>query len=152
MLLAVLARHAGLRLGEQEVYAATVGGLAAHEPAADLAIGLALASAAQDLPLPPTACAVGEVSLSGDIRRVSGLGRRLAEAARLGFTVALVPAAHRGEHLDPGSTGIRTVEVATISEALRAAAHLATHPAGAPAARRRPTLHAVATGDTGRGG
>jgi DNA repair protein RadA/Sms len=137
MLLAVLGRHTGLRLGDQEVYAATVGGLSATEPAADLAVTLALASAARDSPLPPTLCAIGEVSLSGDVRRVSALGRRLAEAARLGFTAALVPAGQAAT-----ATGIQALPVATLAAALAQAAALGER----HAAPRRPPLRSVAGG------
>jgi DNA repair protein RadA/Sms len=137
MLLAVLARHGGLPLGDQEVYAATVGGLSATEPAADLAVALALASAARGNPLPPTLCAIGEVSLSGDVRRVSALDRRLAEAARLGFTAALVPAGQAG-----AAAGIQAVPAATLAEALARAASLGDR----HAAPRRPALHSVAGG------
>jgi DNA repair protein RadA/Sms len=62
-----------------------------HEPAADLALVLAVASAARDIPLPPDLVALGEVGLAGEVRRVAGVKARLAEAARLGFTKALVP-------------------------------------------------------------
>jgi DNA repair protein RadA/Sms len=137
MLLAVLGRHTGLRLGDQEVYAATVGGLSATEPAADLAVALALASAARDSPLPPTLCAIGEVSLSGDVRRVSALDRRLAEAARLGFTAALVPAGQAAT-----ATDIRALPVATLAEALAQAAALGKR----HAAPRRAPLRSVAGG------
>jgi DNA repair protein RadA/Sms len=137
MLLAVLGRHGGLPLGDHEVYAATVGGLSATEPAADLAVALALASAARDSPLPPTLCAIGEVSLSGDIRRVSALDRRLAEAARLGFTAALVPAGQAGR-----TAGIHAVPATTLAEALATAASLGDRPGAA----RRPTLRSVAGG------
>jgi DNA repair protein RadA/Sms len=139
MLLAVLGRHGGVPLGDYEVYAATVGGIAAHEPAADLAIALSLASAAHELPLPATACAIGEVSLSGDVRRVSGLSRRLAEAARLGFTTALVPGGHAGERTDASCAGIRAVPVATLAEALTATANLSRN----VDEHRRPVLRAV---------
>jgi DNA repair protein RadA/Sms len=61
------------------------------DPSSDLAVALAIASAYADLPLPTTAIAIGEVGLAGDLRRVSGMERRLAEAARLGFTCAVVP-------------------------------------------------------------
>jgi DNA repair protein RadA/Sms len=135
MLLAVLARHGSLPLGDHEVYAATVGGLSATEPAADLAVALALASAARDNPLSPTLCAIGEVSLSGDIRRVSTLDRRLAEAARLGFTSALVPAGQSGMAM-----GIQAVPAATLVEALAKAADLSER----TAAGRRPALRSVA--------
>jgi DNA repair protein RadA/Sms len=118
MLLAVLSRHGRIPLAEHEVYAATVGGIAAHEPAADLAIALAVASAARDAAIPSTLCAIGEVSLSGDVRRVSNLGKRLAEAARLGFTHAVVPAAHWGETLNSACEGMTLVPVETLSDAL----------------------------------
>ncbi len=97
MLLAVAHRHLGVALSDSEVYASSIGGIATTEPAADLAILLAVASAVRDVPLPQTLCALGEVSLSGDVRRVPALERRLAEAARLGFTVALVPGGHAGD-------------------------------------------------------
>jgi DNA repair protein RadA/Sms len=118
MLLAVLARDAQARFAEQEVYAATVGGITAAEPAADLAIALALLSALTEQPLPTRLCAIGEVSLSGDIRRVPNLHRRLAEADRLGFPHALVPAAHRGENLPAAASAITTLTVGTLTEAL----------------------------------
>jgi DNA repair protein RadA/Sms len=143
MLIAVLIRHGRLPLGELEVYVATVGGIAANEPACDLGIALALASAVRDLPIPPTVCAIGEVSLSGDIRRVPNLGRRLAEAGRLGFTTVLVPAAHAGEALAPGGVeGVRTVPVATIVDAMASIETLARR-GGAP---RRAVLRPIEGG------
>jgi DNA repair protein RadA/Sms len=132
MLLAVLGRQARLSLGDQEVYASTVGGISATEPAADLAVALAVASAARSVPLAPTTCAIGEVSLSGDVRRVPGLDRRLAEAARLGFTTALVPAGYR--HVLPA--GIRVREVDTVADALTFAVDLG----GKEPGRRRMRL------------
>jgi DNA repair protein RadA/Sms len=143
MLIAVISRHGDVRLAESEVYAATVGGIAAHEPAVDLAILLALYSAARDRPIPSSVCAIGEVSLSGDVRRVGGLERRLAEAARLGFTTALVPAAHRGEPVSPAtSLGIRTVPVATLLDAITAAANLSSR----ASEDRRPLLRPLPSG------
>jgi DNA repair protein RadA/Sms len=118
MLLAVLSRHGRIPLAEHEVYAATVGGIAAEEPAADLAIALAIASAARDTAIPNALCAIGEVSLSGDVRRVSNLGKRLAEAARLGFTHAVVPAAHWDETMSSSAETIKLVPVETLSDAL----------------------------------
>jgi DNA repair protein RadA/Sms len=91
MALAVLERRGAIRLGEYDVFAATVGGMRIHEPAADLALVLAVASAARDIPLPPDLVVLGEVGLAGEVRRVAGVKARLAEAARLGFTKALVP-------------------------------------------------------------
>src|SRR5581483_8702678 len=115
MILAVVERHGGVRLGKQDIYAATVGGVRLTEPSADLAVALAVASSAANTPLPSNLVAVGEVGLAGEVRRVTGVQRRLAEAARLGFTHALVPP-------DPGKVpaGMRVVEVSTIAEALAA--------------------------------
>jgi DNA repair protein RadA/Sms len=82
------------------------------EPAADLALALAIASAAKDVPLPRGLVAVGEVGLSGEIRRVGGTGRRLAEAARQGYKVALVP-----EDAGSAPKGMRLVEVPDLGAA-----------------------------------
>jgi DNA repair protein RadA/Sms len=91
MLLAVLEKRAGVRLHDAEVYAATVGGMRVVEPAADLALALAITSARRDVALPSDVVVLGELGLAGEVRRVAGVERRLAEAARLGFTHALVP-------------------------------------------------------------
>jgi DNA repair protein RadA/Sms len=127
MLIAVLQRHARVAIVDSEVYAATVGGIAADEPASDLAIALALASAACDTPIPATVCAIGEVSLSGDVRTVSGLPRRLAEAARLGFRVALVPVPRPVGTPPPDVPVIRTIPVGTLADALSAVTSLPAH-------------------------
>ena len=115
MVLAVLERRGRVKLGDDDVFSATVGGVRVTEPAADLALALAVASAARDLPIPATMVAIGEVGLSGEVRRVGAVGRRLAEAARLGFTSALVPP-------DPGPVpaGMRVTEVPDLGAALRA--------------------------------
>ncbi|MFI1914452.1 DNA repair protein RadA [Nocardia sp. NPDC020380] len=91
MVLAVLQSRGGIYVGKQDVYAATVGGMRLTEPAADLAVALAIASASADQALPPGMVVLGEVGLAGEVRQVTGLTRRLAEAERLGFTEALVP-------------------------------------------------------------
>ena len=91
MVLAVLHRHAGMNLGSNDVYLSTVGGARAVEPSTDLSAALALVSSHCTKALPPGTIALGEVGLAGDIRPVSGLERRLAEAHRLGFTQAIVP-------------------------------------------------------------
>ncbi|MGZ4639600.1 MAG: DNA repair protein RadA [Actinomycetes bacterium] len=116
MVLAVLQRRCGVNVGAADVYAATVGGVRLTEPATDLAVALALAGGAQDSPLATGLIAIGEVGLAGEIRRVTGLSRRLAEAARLGFTHALVPP-------DPGRVppGIEVLEVSDLARALRVA-------------------------------
>ena len=91
LLLAVLERHLGLATTGTEVYAATAGGVRVTDPGADLGVLLALASAHLGQPLPDGMVVYGEVGLGGEVRRVRGAGRRLAEAARLGFGFALVP-------------------------------------------------------------
>jgi DNA repair protein RadA/Sms len=89
MLLAVLERRAGITLSNADVYVSTVGGIRLHEPGADLAIALAVASAAKDIPLPHTLAAIGEISLAGEIRGVSQAAQRANEAKRLGFDTVL---------------------------------------------------------------
>lgn len=85
MLLAVLERRAGLRVGDMDVYVSTVGGVKLTEPASDLAIALAIASAVQDKPIAHNLVAFGEISLAGEIRKVSNGKIRASEANRLGF-------------------------------------------------------------------
>ena len=114
MVLAVVERRGRVELGKRDVFCATVGGVRLTEPAADLAVALAVASAAVDKALPRGLVAIGEVGLAGDVRPVSGTGRRLAEAARLGFRHALVPPGTDTE--DPG---IQTHEVPDLGAALR---------------------------------
>jgi len=118
MVLAVLEKRGGLKLGDKDVYTATVGGMKITEPGIDLALVLALTSSFEDVALSPRLVSVGEVGLAGEIRRVPSVGRRLAEAARLGFTHALVPP-------DSGKppAGIRVLEVANVADALNAASH-----------------------------
>jgi DNA repair protein RadA/Sms len=85
MLLAVLERRAGIKLSDHDVYVSTVGGVRITEPAADLAIAVALASAATDKPVRSGSVAFGEISLAGEIRGVTATGQRTNEAARLGY-------------------------------------------------------------------
>ena len=92
MVLAVLERKAGIKVAKDDCYVATVGGLKIIEPAADLAIALSVASAAKERPINPAIVAIGEISLTGEIRRASNINRRLAEAERLGMQHAIVPA------------------------------------------------------------
>lgn len=89
MLLAVLERRAGVTLSGHDVYVSTVGGMRLSEPGADLAIALALASAARDVPLPAHVAAIGEISLAGEIRPATSGGRRRSEATRLGYRTIL---------------------------------------------------------------
>lgn len=97
MLLAVLDQHAGTPVVAQDVFVAAAGGLRVREPAADLALCLALFSAHFGVALSPHVTAIGEVGLAGEIRRAPGLDRRLAEASRLGFSRAIVPSQTGGE-------------------------------------------------------
>jgi DNA repair protein RadA/Sms len=112
MVNAVVERRGGVKLADADVFAASVGGVRIAEPGADLALALAIASAHRDRALPSGIVAIGEVGLSGEIRRVGGTGRRLAEAARQGYTVALVPP-------DAGAAppGMRLVEVPDLGTA-----------------------------------
>lgn len=92
MMLAVLQSRLKVEFEKRDIFVSTVGGAKALEPASDLAIALALASSAADLPIAPGVVAIGEVSLTGELRPVVGMRQRLAEAARLGFSIAIVPA------------------------------------------------------------
>lgn len=116
MLLAVLQRRARLAtLFKSETYVATVGGVKITEPAADLSIALAVASAALEKPLPNRFVAFGEVGLAGEVRPVPGLQRRLQEAQRLGFTHAIVP---RGAEKSDIPEGMRVREIGSLPEAM----------------------------------
>ncbi|GGC76382.1 DNA repair protein RadA [Hoyosella rhizosphaerae] len=117
MILAVLERRCGLSLTGSEVYVATVGGMRVTEPSADLAIAVAVASGARDLVLPERTIVIGEVGLAGEVRRVPGAGRRVQEAARLGFTRAIVPA-----DSDAMPHNVAVTHVRNVGEALSALA------------------------------
>lgn len=94
MLLAVLHRHAGIGCFDQDVFVNAVGGVRIDEPAADLAVLLAIVSSLRSKPLPPKLVAFGEVGLAGEIRPAPRGQERLKEAAKLGFTLALIPRAN----------------------------------------------------------
>lgn len=121
LLIAVLGRRAGLNLASHDVYASIVGGLTVEEPAIDLPLALALASALRDKPLAPATVACGEIGLTGELRPINGLGRRLREAVRLGFTRAIVPRANAGRGDDTDMSGLNLVRVGTLREAIAAA-------------------------------
>lgn len=119
MVLAVLERRARLPLAANDVYVSTVGGARVSDPSVDLAVAIAVASAALDRPHPRRIIALGEVGLAGDLRRVAGVERRLAEAARLGFELAVVPKGSRDVTVKvPKLGGLRVVEVPTLADAL----------------------------------
>jgi DNA repair protein RadA/Sms len=113
MLLAVLSERAGLPFGTSDVYVSAVGGVRLDEPGTDLATCLALASARAGVPIAPTLVACGEIGLGGELRQVGQTPRRLAEAARLGFTHAIVPASAAN-----GVSGIEIRRVASLAEAI----------------------------------
>ena len=115
MVLAVLQARCGERTNDKDAYVATVGGVKITETATDLAVALATWSSLHDTPLPVKTVVVGEVGLAGEIRRVPNLGRRLQEAARMGYTNAIVPA---GEQIDVDGMAVR--HVSTLGEALAA--------------------------------
>jgi DNA repair protein RadA/Sms len=119
LLVAVLSKRVGLRLFDQDVFINVVGGLRVNEPAADLAIALAIASSFQNVALPSDLAAVGEVGLSGELRAVGHLSRRLNEAAKLGFSRCIVPATHR--RLGNAPAGIEIIPVRSLADALSVA-------------------------------
>ena len=101
LLIAVLGRRAGINLASHDVYASVVGGLTIDEPAIDLALAVALASALRDKPIGAGTVLCGEIALTGELRPVNGLERRLREAQRIGYSRAIVPARTgqaRGKH------------------------------------------------------
>jgi DNA repair protein RadA/Sms len=113
LLLAVLGERAGFSYAQKDVYALAVGGVKIAEPAADLGIALALASALAERPLPADLVVCGEIGLGGEIRQVSQCDRRLAEAARLGFNRAIIP------RLAPDPPdGILATRVGSLAEAI----------------------------------
>jgi DNA repair protein RadA/Sms len=114
LITAVLSRRVGLKLGSQDIIANVTGGLKIKEPAADLGIALAITSSHRDVAVDPELAAVGEVGLSGELRGVSQLERRVSEAARLGFRRCLVPKA--GAKV--GGKGIELIPASTLREAI----------------------------------
>lgn len=95
LILAVLERRCGLFFGTSDVYVNVIGGLRLDEPAADLGVAVAMVSAAKDFVLPDKTVFIGEIGLAGELRAVSGIEKRLHEAACLGFTRAVIPARNR---------------------------------------------------------
>lgn len=128
MVLAVLERKVRLPLSQHDVYVSTVGGARVTDPSLDLAAAIAIASAAVDWQYPRRLIALGEVGLAGDLRRVPGVERRLSEAARLGFELALVPRGSRDVTVKvPRLGGLKVTEVGSLAEAIET---LALHVAG----------------------
>lgn len=117
LLLAVLHRHAGIACGDQDVFVNAVAGVRIAEPAADLAILLAIVSSLRNRPLPEGWVVFGEVGLAGEVRPVQRGLERLREAAKLGFSVALIPRANAPRH---PPEGIRVVAVERVEAAVQA--------------------------------
>lgn len=116
MLTAVLYRHGRINLLANDLYVSTIAGGLAKEPACDLAIVAALASAARSRAIPRTTCAIGEISLTGQVRPAPRVEQRLREAARLGFTTAVVPPLRRKVTVP----GLTLVEASSLRDALDA--------------------------------
>ena len=114
MLTAVLYRHGRLNLLGNDLYVSTIAGGIAKEPGCDLSIVAALASAAKHSPIPRTTCALGEISLTGQVRPVPRLEYRLREAARLGFTTAIVPIMRKRTTVP----GLNIIQVDSLRDAL----------------------------------
>lgn len=132
MTLAVLQARAGVGVGNQDVYVSTVGGARATEPAMDLPIALAISAAAANEAVDGRTVAFGEVGLSGQVRATSGIDRRLAEAARLGFTRAIIP--RRGSEDVRVPAGMQVVRVDDLLAAIAAG-----HNLGSAGSQHRPT-------------
>jgi DNA repair protein RadA/Sms len=153
LLIAVLGRRAGIGLAGHDVYASLVGGVSIDEPALDLSVALALASSLRDRPLRAGTVSAGEVGLTGDLRAVSGLERRLREAARLGFERAVVPRASGGTRagvtLPSQIDGLEVIAAETLRDALAAAlAPAAAGPRGPAAVREARVAVIGGTGGT----
>ena len=121
MLLAVLHRHAGIACFDQDVFLNAVGGVKISEPAADLAVLLAIQSSIRNRALPKELIVFGEVGLAGEIRPCPRGQERLKEAAKLGFTIAIIPKANLPKSKIPG---LRVIPVERIDEAISAANEL----------------------------
>lgn len=148
MVLAVLERRCDVTVSTREVYAATVGGMKTTEPVIDLALALAVASAVRNLALPPKMVVLGEVGLAGEVRRVTGVDRRLAEAARLGFTSAVIPADRTKKSSAQDTAGdppgMKVHRVTDVNQALLFAVNTGRRPDGTPPRRTaRPHIAPV---------
>lgn len=117
LLMAVLEKRVGLLLQNQDAYLKVAGGVKLDEPAIDLAVAVSIASSFRDTPPNPADCFIGEVGLTGEVRRVSRIEQRVKEAAKLGFKRMVIPEANVDGWTKP--KGIEVVGVANVAEALR---------------------------------
>ncbi|AMR48940.1 DNA repair protein; 6-O-methylguanine-DNA methyltransferase [Bacillus velezensis UCMB5036] len=117
LIMAVLEKRVGLLLQNQDAYLKVAGGVKLDEPAIDLAVAVSIASSFRDTPPNPADCFIGEVGLTGEVRRVSRIEQRVKEAAKLGFKRMIIPEANTDGWAIP--KGIEVVGVANVAEALR---------------------------------
>lgn len=116
-ILAVLEKRVGMNLSKQDVYVNVIGGIDIQEPAADLGIALAVATCARDVVIDPHTAIVGEVGLSGEIRAVNNIEKRIKEVQKLGFKKIIIPDSNK---IDDEFEGIQIVRVKRIIEAISA--------------------------------
>ena len=121
ILLAVLEKRVGLSLGTQDVYINSVGGLRVTETAADLAVVLAVFSSLRDMPMDSRTVVMGEVGLTGDIRRVPHALRRIKEGAKMGFQTFIIPKGNLDEIKEGAFPQCRSIGAATLRDAIQAA-------------------------------
>jgi DNA repair protein RadA/Sms len=117
MLIAVIEKRAGLKLGNSDIFVNVAGGIRISEPAADLGLALSILSNDREVPLPDGMVVIGELGLAGEVRRVGQLERRLSEAARHGLTRALIPAGVKAGR----PSGLEVIEVRTLADAMSVA-------------------------------
>jgi DNA repair protein RadA/Sms len=115
MIVAVLSRHGGVPLAQADVFVNVVGGVMIDEPGADLAVGLAIASAAKGAAIPAGRAAFGEIGLTGRLRPAAQADRRLEECAKLGLGEVIAPTATKSKR------GLEPVAVETLRQAIGAA-------------------------------
>jgi DNA repair protein RadA/Sms len=117
LIMAVLEKRAGLLLQNQDAYFKSTGGVKLDEPAIDLAVAVSIASSYWDSETSATECFIGEIGLTGEIRRVSRIEQRVNEAEKLGFTKVYLPKNNMAGWKHP--KGIQIIPVATLQETLR---------------------------------
>ncbi|PGS52842.1 DNA repair protein RadA [Bacillus sp. AFS041924] len=117
LIMAVLEKRMGLLLQNQDAYLKVAGGLKLDEPAVDLAVAVSIASSFQDKPTNPTDVVIGEIGLTGEVRRVSRIEQRVQEAAKLGFKRAIIPSKNIGGWSFP--EGMEIIGINTVHEALK---------------------------------
>jgi DNA repair protein RadA/Sms len=118
MLLAVLEKRVGLHVGQFDVFVNVAGGIRIDEPAADLGMAVAIVSSLKDVPVDPRSAVIGEVGLGGEIRSIYQIERRITEAAKLGFTRAVIPRNNLRSKVLPDTVEI--LQVDTVDQALDA--------------------------------